>query len=138
MCPTGAPTEIPHGQTVVLAGGGLGNAVLFSIGLALKENNNKVIYFAGYRAPTDLFNTGDETPCWSVEHIAMHRAGGTRSNVPATSSRRWGLWLRSTGPATIPLAQPRHHRHWLRSYDGGVKQAWPASCTNAPANRLLQ
>ncbi len=51
MGPTGTPTEIPHNQTVVLAGGGLGNAVLFSIALALKEKNNKVIYFAGYRSP---------------------------------------------------------------------------------------
>ena len=32
MGPTGAPTEIPHNETVLLlAGGGLGNAVLFSI-----------------------------------------------------------------------------------------------------------
>jgi NADPH-dependent glutamate synthase beta subunit-like oxidoreductase/NAD(P)H-flavin reductase len=55
MGPTGTPTEIPHDQTVVLAGGGLGNAVLFSIALALKANHNKVIYFAGYRAATDMF-----------------------------------------------------------------------------------
>src|SRR5690606_15182322 len=27
MGPTGTPTEIPHGETVLLAGGGLGNAV---------------------------------------------------------------------------------------------------------------
>ncbi len=33
MGPTGTPTEIPRDQTVVLAGGGLGNAVLFSIAL---------------------------------------------------------------------------------------------------------
>ena len=32
MGPTGAPTEIPHNETVILAGGGLGNAVMFSIG----------------------------------------------------------------------------------------------------------
>ncbi|HET7157644.1 MAG TPA: FAD-dependent oxidoreductase, partial [Burkholderiales bacterium] len=32
MGPTGTPTHIPTGETVVLAGGGLGNAVLFSIG----------------------------------------------------------------------------------------------------------
>ncbi len=31
MGPTGTPTEIPQGETVLLAGGGLGNAVLFSI-----------------------------------------------------------------------------------------------------------
>ncbi|HWM43506.1 MAG TPA: FAD-dependent oxidoreductase, partial [Burkholderiales bacterium] len=36
MGPTGTPTEIPHGEHVVLAGGGLGNAVLFSIGRALR------------------------------------------------------------------------------------------------------
>jgi NAD(P)H-flavin reductase len=32
MGPTGAPTEIPKNEKVLLAGGGLGNAVLFSIG----------------------------------------------------------------------------------------------------------
>src|SRR5262249_8244893 len=31
MGPTGTPTEIPRGETVALVGGGLGNAVLFSI-----------------------------------------------------------------------------------------------------------
>jgi hypothetical protein len=34
---------------VLLAGGGLGNAVLFSIAKALKANGNRVIYFAGYK-----------------------------------------------------------------------------------------
>ena len=37
MGPTGTPTEIPTGETVLLAGGGLGNAVLFSIAAAMKE-----------------------------------------------------------------------------------------------------
>jgi NAD(P)H-flavin reductase/NADPH-dependent glutamate synthase beta subunit-like oxidoreductase len=55
MGPTGAPTEIPHGEAVLLAGGGLGNAVLFSIAKALKENGNKVIYFAGYKKGEDLY-----------------------------------------------------------------------------------
>src|SRR5262249_26317514 len=55
MGPTGAPTEIPHGESVLLAGGGLGNAVLFSIAKALKDNGNKVIYFAGYKKGEDLF-----------------------------------------------------------------------------------
>ncbi len=55
MGPTGTPTEIPENETVLLAGGGLGNAVLFSIAKALKENNNKVIYFAGYKDGADLF-----------------------------------------------------------------------------------
>ncbi|HMP04404.1 MAG TPA: FAD-dependent oxidoreductase [Gemmatales bacterium] len=55
MGPTGTPTEIPENETVVLAGGGLGKAVLFSIALALKERNNRVVYFAGYKKPADLF-----------------------------------------------------------------------------------
>ncbi len=55
MGPTGTPTEIPQNETVLLAGGGLGNAVLFSIAKALRENNNKVIYFAGYKNGADLF-----------------------------------------------------------------------------------
>jgi NAD(P)H-flavin reductase len=40
---------------VLLAGGGLGNAVLFSIARALKDNGNRVIYFAGYRNGADVF-----------------------------------------------------------------------------------
>jgi NAD(P)H-flavin reductase len=55
MGPTGTPTEIPENETVLLAGGGLGNAVLFSIAKALRDNNNEVIYFAGYKNGADLF-----------------------------------------------------------------------------------
>jgi NAD(P)H-flavin reductase/NADPH-dependent glutamate synthase beta subunit-like oxidoreductase len=55
MGPTGTPTEIPHGEAVLLAGGGLGNAVLFSIAKALKDNGNQVIYFAGYKKGEDLY-----------------------------------------------------------------------------------
>jgi NADPH-dependent glutamate synthase beta subunit-like oxidoreductase/NAD(P)H-flavin reductase len=59
MGPTGTPTEIPHGETVVLAGGGLGNAVLFSIGRALRAAGSRVIYFAGYRAMQDRYRIDD-------------------------------------------------------------------------------
>ena len=55
MGPTGTPTEIPENETVLLAGGGLGNAVLFSIARALRDRNNKVVYFAGYKNSADLF-----------------------------------------------------------------------------------
>ena len=55
MGPTGTPTEIPTGQTVVLVGGGLGNAVLFSIGAALRQAGSRVVYFAGYRRAQDRF-----------------------------------------------------------------------------------
>ncbi|MCB9177656.1 MAG: FAD-dependent oxidoreductase [Caldilineae bacterium] len=55
MGPTGAPTTIPSGETVMLVGGGLGNAVLFSIGKALRDNGNRVLYFAGYKKPQDRY-----------------------------------------------------------------------------------
>jgi NADPH-dependent glutamate synthase beta subunit-like oxidoreductase/NAD(P)H-flavin reductase len=55
MGPTGTPTEIPAGETVLLAGGGLGNAVLFSIGEALRANGCRVLYFAGYKRPADRY-----------------------------------------------------------------------------------
>lgn len=55
MGPTGTPTDIPENETVLLAGGGLGNAVLFSIGKAMREKGCKVLYFAGYRNPDDRF-----------------------------------------------------------------------------------
>jgi NAD(P)H-flavin reductase len=55
MGPTGTPTEIPVGSSVLLAGGGLGNAVLFSIAKALKAQGNRVLYFAGYRNGGDVF-----------------------------------------------------------------------------------
>ena len=55
MGPTGTPTEIEPGETVVLAGGGLGNAVLFSIGQAFRRAGSKVLYFAGYKKPSDRY-----------------------------------------------------------------------------------
>ncbi|MDD5275453.1 MAG: pyridine nucleotide-disulfide oxidoreductase [Methylovulum sp.] len=70
---TGAPTEIPSGETVLLIGGGLGNAVLFSIGKAMRAAGNKVIYFAGYKYNQDIFKVEDieaasDVIVWSVDN----------------------------------------------------------------------
>ena len=59
MGPTGSPTEIEPGETVILAGGGLGNAVLFSIGQAFRNAGSKVLYFAGYRHMIDRYKIAD-------------------------------------------------------------------------------
>src|SRR5438046_5712168 len=72
MGPTGTPTEITENETVLLAGGGLGNAVLFSIARALRQNGNKVIYFAGYKKAQDVFKrdeveAGTDQVIWSVD-----------------------------------------------------------------------
>jgi NAD(P)H-flavin reductase len=55
MGPTGKPTETPSEETVLLAGGGLGNAVLFSIGQQLRASGSRVVYFAGYKKIIDRY-----------------------------------------------------------------------------------
>jgi NADPH-dependent glutamate synthase beta subunit-like oxidoreductase/NAD(P)H-flavin reductase len=72
MGPTGTPTEIAHDETVVLVGGGLGNAVLFSIARSLKAAGCKVVYFAGFRQRVDTFKreeieAGTDQVVWSVD-----------------------------------------------------------------------
>jgi NAD(P)H-flavin reductase len=59
MGPTGSPTEIPKDETVVLVGGGLGNAVLFSIGQALRTAGSRVLYFAGYKKIIDRYKVAE-------------------------------------------------------------------------------
>jgi NADPH-dependent glutamate synthase beta subunit-like oxidoreductase/NAD(P)H-flavin reductase len=59
MGPTGEPTHIAGGETVVLCGGGLGNAVLFSIGAAFRAAGSKVLYFAGYKKTIDRYKVAD-------------------------------------------------------------------------------
>lgn len=56
MGPTGTPTHIAQNSTVVLVGGGLGNAVLFSIGAALRAAGTRVLYFAGYKKLADRYH----------------------------------------------------------------------------------
>jgi len=55
MGPTGTPTETPSRETVLLVGGGLGNAVLFSIGQQLRASGSRTIYFAGYKKMIDRY-----------------------------------------------------------------------------------
>jgi NADPH-dependent glutamate synthase beta subunit-like oxidoreductase/NAD(P)H-flavin reductase len=59
MGPTGTATHTPSGETVVLVGGGLGNAVLFSIGAALRAAGSRVLYFAGYKKLMDRYKVAE-------------------------------------------------------------------------------
>ncbi|NUN50213.1 MAG: FAD-dependent oxidoreductase [Candidatus Brocadiae bacterium] len=91
MGPTGTPTHIPRGEEVILAGGGLGNAVLFSIGKALRSAGNRVLYFAAYRSAADVYHVDDieqasDQIIWSVDggdQIPARRPGDRsfRGNV---------------------------------------------------------
>src|SRR6266513_2830405 len=64
MGPTGSPTHIASGETVILVGGGLGNAVLFSIGAAFRAQGSKVLYFAGYKKAVARYKVAE------IEHAA--------------------------------------------------------------------
>src|SRR4029453_353328 len=59
MGPTGTPTEREPGEAAVLGGGGLGNAVLFSIGQAFRRAGSKVLYFAGYKKMIDRYKVDE-------------------------------------------------------------------------------
>jgi NAD(P)H-flavin reductase len=111
MGPTGTPTEIPHNDSVLLAGGGLGNAVLFSIAKALKASGTRVVYFAGYRNGADLFKreeieSSTDQVIWATdmgEEIEPHRPqdAHVRGNiVQAMIAYADG----SLGPQRVPLA----------------------------------
>jgi NAD(P)H-flavin reductase len=56
MGPTGTPTEIPNGETIMLVGGRRGAAMARTLGPALRNAGNRVLYFAG-------FQTADEVYC---------------------------------------------------------------------------
>jgi NAD(P)H-flavin reductase len=86
MGPTGAPTEIPENENVVLCGGGLGNAVLFSIGKALRARGCKVVYFAGYRNPDDVYHETDIEAAADVVVWACDRAPSPKARRPQDRS----------------------------------------------------
>ena len=113
MGPTGQPTEIVKKETVLLAGGGLGNAVLFSIARAFKCLGGRVLYFAGYRRGEDLFKR-DDIERWTDEivwctdggaHIEPGRPQDRhfRGNV-VQAMHAYGMG-KLGGPPAIPLRE---------------------------------
>ncbi|MDG4576306.1 MAG: FAD-dependent oxidoreductase [Defluviicoccus sp.] len=56
MGPTGAVTETEHNETVLLAGGGVGNAELLSMKTAFHAAGCRILFFAAYRKPEDRFH----------------------------------------------------------------------------------
>ena len=113
MGPTGQPTEIATKETVLLAGGGLGNAVLFSIARAFKLLGGRVLYVAGYRRGEDLFKRDDieqwtDEVVWCTDGGASveprrpqdkHFRGNVVQAIHAYGSGKLG------GPPAIPLRE---------------------------------
>jgi NADPH-dependent glutamate synthase beta subunit-like oxidoreductase/NAD(P)H-flavin reductase len=118
MGATGSPTEIPRGKTVLLAGGGLGNAVLFSIGKAMRAAGNRVIYFAGYRNGADRFKVEEveaasDVVVWAVDRAPGAKPLGTsrpqdRSCVGNILDAIEAYATGDLGPPTIPLNEVDH------------------------------
>lgn len=109
MGPTGTPTEIPTGENVILCGGGLGNAVLFSVAKAMRAQGNRVVYFAGYRRAADLFKRAD------VENASDQV-----------------IWSVDAGPAIEPM------RPQDRSFVGNIVQAMQAYAGGEIAAPLMR
>jgi NAD(P)H-flavin reductase len=86
MGPTGSPTEIPESSTVMLCGGGLGNAVLFSIGKACRERASRVIYFAGYKKAEDFYKREDIEAAADVVIYSVDRGGAIPALRPQDRS----------------------------------------------------
>ncbi len=87
MGPTGTPTEIVPDATVALVGGGLGNAVLFSIGAALRAAGSRVIYFAGYKRMEDRYKVAEIERAADVIVWCCDEAPGFASNPARPEDR---------------------------------------------------
>ena len=86
MGPTGMPTHIESNETVILCGGGLGNAVLFSIGQAFRAKGSKVLYFAGYKKVIDRYKVSDIEAAADVVIWCCDEAPGFKPGRPQDRS----------------------------------------------------
>ena len=86
MGPTGTPTETEPDETVLLVGGGLGNAVLFSIGRAMRAKGSRVLYVAGYRRVEDRYKVAEIEAASDVIVWACDEAPGFVPGRPQDSA----------------------------------------------------
>ena len=111
MGPTGTPTETPAGETVLLAGGGLGNAVLFSIGRALRAAGSQVLYFAGYKSLQDRYKVAEieaaaDVVVWACDEAPGFDAGRPqdRSHVGNIVAGHGGLCSRASSASSRSIS----------------------------------
>jgi NADPH-dependent glutamate synthase beta subunit-like oxidoreductase/NAD(P)H-flavin reductase len=55
MGPTGKATELPENETILVAAGRRGAAVMGMLGPALRARGNRVLYFAGFRTADEVY-----------------------------------------------------------------------------------
>ena len=115
MGPTGMPTEIAAGTTVCLVGGGLGNAVLFSIGAALRAAGTRVLYFAGYKKGIDRYKVEEieraaDAIVWCCDEAPgfIPTRAQDRSFVGNIVQAMAAYGAGSLGAQDVPLADAEH------------------------------
>ena len=117
MGPTGSATEIHPDTTVALVGGGLGNAVLFSIGAATRAAGSKVIYFAGYKALRDRYKIPEIERAADVIVWCCDEAPGFALNPDRPQDRTFvgnivqamaAYGSGALGDQAVPLADAEH------------------------------
>jgi len=115
MGPTGTPTHIPANATAVLVGGGLGNAVLFSIGQALRAANSRVLYFAGYKKQIDRYKVAEIEAAADVIVWCCDEEPGFRPDRPQDFAFVGNIVQAMEayaagrlGPPSIPLSDAAH------------------------------
>jgi NADPH-dependent glutamate synthase beta subunit-like oxidoreductase/NAD(P)H-flavin reductase len=111
MGPTGTATEVGPGETVVLVGGGLGNAVLFSIGRLARDLGGKVLYFAGYKRVVDRYKVAAieaaaDAVVWACDEAPGFKPGrpGDKAFVGTIVQAMEAYAEGRLGPVPIPLA----------------------------------
>ncbi len=112
MGPTGTPTETPESETALLVGGGLGNAVLFSIGQALRRKGSRVVYFAGYKKLADRYKVEEieqaaDVIVWCCDEAPGFAPGrpGDHTFVGNIVEAMLAYARGSLGEAQIPLTE---------------------------------
>ena len=145
MGPTGTPTETPAGETVLLVGGGLGNAVLFSIGAALRA--------AGLARPLFRRLQEDRRSLQDRRYRARRRYGrlvlrrGARFRAGTAAGpglcRQYragdrGLWRGDARPGRHPALRGRpHHRDRLGRHDERGRRGAPRGAEAAISARTI-
>ncbi len=134
----------------MLCGGGLGNAVLFSIGKKARELGNRVLYFAGYKKAEDFYKREELEAAADVLVLSVDRGEAIPARRPSDRSFVGNIVEAMAayatgrlGPAAIPLSPGRPaDRDRLGPHDGGRRprpedgpRAAPRSRTTSASRR---
>ena len=92
---------------MLLVGGGLGNAVLFSIGAAFRARGSRVLYFAGYKLVQDRCKVAEiehaaDCVVWCCDEVPGRPQDRTFVGNIVEAIEAYGRG--ALGPVTIPLS----------------------------------